>query len=67
MRTTSVILAVVAVALGLTASVEAANTPTSGGGASSGCGWFSDFDGALASSTHFVITPSGRMVGWATY
>ena len=33
MRTTSVILAVVAVALGLSASVEAANTPTSGGGA----------------------------------
>ena len=32
-----------------------------------GCVWFSDFDGALATSTHFVITPSGRMVGWATY
>lgn len=32
-----------------------------------GCIWFSDFDGAEATSTHFVITPSGRMVGWATY
>ena len=32
-----------------------------------GCLWFSDFDGAFATSTHFVITPSGRMVGWATY
>jgi hypothetical protein len=32
-----------------------------------GCFWFSDFDGAQAISTHFVITPSGRMVGWATY
>jgi hypothetical protein len=32
-----------------------------------GCLWFSDFDGAEAISTHFVITPSGRMVGWATY
>jgi hypothetical protein len=34
---------------------------------SNGCLWFSDFDGAEASSTHFVITPSGLMVGWATY
>jgi len=119
-RKTSVILAVVALALGLSAGVEAANTPTSGDGAtvtkatlpsgysdstgsypatcdetlvvngnqrkeafdctfdaaapapivcdsSSGCFWFSDFDGAPASSTHFVITASGRMVGWATY
>ena len=32
-----------------------------------GCFWFSDFDGAEATNTHFVITPSGRMVGWATY
>jgi hypothetical protein len=32
-----------------------------------GCLWFSDFDGAEATTTHFVITPSGRMVGWATY
>lgn len=32
-----------------------------------GCEWFSDFDGALATNTHFVITPSGNMVGWATY
>jgi hypothetical protein len=32
-----------------------------------GCLWFSDFDGAEATGTHFVITPSGRMVGWATY
>jgi len=32
-----------------------------------GCGWFSDFDGAEASNTHFVITPFGPMVGWATY
>ena len=24
-----------------------------------GCGWFSDFDGAEASNTHFVITPFG--------
>jgi hypothetical protein len=32
-----------------------------------GCLWFSDFDGAEATTTHFVITPSGLMVGWATY
>lgn len=32
-----------------------------------GCVWFSDFDGAEATNTHFVITPSGMMVGWATY
>jgi hypothetical protein len=32
-----------------------------------GCLWFSDFDGAQATNTHFVITPSGRMVGWANY
>lgn len=32
-----------------------------------GCNWFSDFDGAKAVSTHFVITPSGRMRGWASY
>ncbi len=32
-----------------------------------GCFWFSDFDGALAISTHFVVTPSGTMNGWATY
>jgi hypothetical protein len=31
------------------------------------CGWFSDFDGALAVRTEFVITPSGRMVGSASY
>ena len=34
---------------------------------SSGCVWFSDFDGAEAINTHFVISPSGRMIGWATY
>jgi hypothetical protein len=32
-----------------------------------GCGWFSDFDGAEATSTHFVIAPSGLLVGWARY
>jgi hypothetical protein len=32
-----------------------------------GCVWFSDFDGAEATSTHFVVTPSGRAVGWAQY
>jgi hypothetical protein len=32
-----------------------------------GCTWASDFDGAEATSTHFVVTPSGRMVGWAQY
>jgi hypothetical protein len=32
-----------------------------------GCQWFSDIDGAEAVSTHFVITPSGRMRGWASY
>jgi hypothetical protein len=32
-----------------------------------GCVWFSDFDGAEATNTHFVITASGKMVGWATY
>jgi hypothetical protein len=32
-----------------------------------GCSWFSDFDGAEAISTHFVITPSGHMRGWAAY
>ena len=34
---------------------------------SNGCLWFSDFDGAEATSTHFVITPSGRVEGWAIY
>lgn len=34
---------------------------------SNGCLWFSDFDGEEAVSTHFVITHSGLMVGWATY
>ncbi|HEX7311362.1 MAG TPA: hypothetical protein VF232_09295 [Gaiellaceae bacterium] len=34
---------------------------------SNGCFWFSDFDGAEATSTHFVITPSGRVLGWAVY
>ena len=32
-----------------------------------GCFWFSDFDGAEATSTHFVITPSGLVEGWAIY
>jgi hypothetical protein len=32
-----------------------------------GCVWFSDFDGAEATSTHFVITRSGLMFGWALY
>jgi hypothetical protein len=32
-----------------------------------GCIWFSDFDGEEATSTHFVITRSGLMVGWALY
>jgi hypothetical protein len=32
-----------------------------------GCVWFSDFDGAEATSTHFVVTRSGLMVGWALY
>ena len=32
-----------------------------------GCGWSSDFDGAESISTHFVITPSGHMRGWASY
>ena len=32
-----------------------------------GCGWFSDFDGAQATSTHFVISHAGLMVGWAQY
>jgi hypothetical protein len=34
---------------------------------SPGCQWFSDFDGTEASSTHFVVTASGLMVGWAQY
>jgi hypothetical protein len=34
---------------------------------SDGCSWFSDIDGAEAISTHFVITPSGLMRGWASY
>ena len=34
---------------------------------SSGCTWSSDIDGAPAISTHFVITPSGHMRGWALY
>ncbi|MGH3083992.1 MAG: hypothetical protein ACRDNP_08020 [Gaiellaceae bacterium] len=33
----------------------------------SSCFWFSDFDGAEATSLHLVITPSGRVEGWATY
>lgn len=32
-----------------------------------GCGWASDIDGAVAISTHFLVTPSGHMRGWATY
>jgi hypothetical protein len=32
-----------------------------------GCLWFSDFDGAQATDTHFVINPGGFMVGWAQY
>ena len=36
-------------------------------GTSADCSWSSDFDGAVATSTHIVITASGRMVGWATY
>jgi hypothetical protein len=28
-----------------------------------GCVWFSDFDGAESTSTHFLITRSGLMVG----
>ena len=32
-----------------------------------GCTWFSDFDGAESTSTHFVITRSGLMVGWARF
>ena len=120
MRKLSITLGVVMLALGLSASVHAANAPVSANAAtvtqatlpsgyvdstgfypatcdetqvvnnnqrketfnctfdaavpapivcdtSSGCFWFSDFDGAQATRTHFVITPSGRMVGWATY
>lgn len=32
-----------------------------------GCFWFSDFDGAAATSMHAVVTPSGLLVGWAEY
>lgn len=32
-----------------------------------GCSWFSDFDGTPATSTHWVITPSGILRGWASY
>ena len=32
-----------------------------------GCFWFSDFDGAEATNTHYVLTPSGLMVGWAEF
>jgi hypothetical protein len=31
------------------------------------CTWASDFDGAPAQKTHFLITPSGEMHGWAIY
>jgi len=31
------------------------------------CTWSSDFDGAPAVRFHFLITPSGRMNGWAKY
>ena len=31
------------------------------------CTWSSDFDGAPAVKTNFVITPSGLMRGWAIY
>jgi hypothetical protein len=34
---------------------------------STGCAWSSDIDGMPAISTHFVITPSGQMRGWALY
>ena len=117
---TMIVAAVVTLALGLSAAVQAANIPTNGNAAtvtkatlpsgysdstgfypatcdetqvvndnqrketfnctfdaaapapmvcdtSANCFWFSDFDGAEATSTHFVLTPSGRMVGWALY
>ena len=32
-----------------------------------GCVWFSDFDGAEATETHFVVNRAGLMVGWAKY
>ena len=32
-----------------------------------GCLWFSDFDGAEAIETHFVVNRAGLMVGWAKY
>ncbi len=31
------------------------------------CTWASDFDGAPAQRTHFLITPLGIMQGWAIY
>jgi hypothetical protein len=31
------------------------------------CQWYSDFDGAPATRYHYVIRPSGRMLGWASY
>jgi hypothetical protein len=31
------------------------------------CSWSSDFDGAPAISNHFLVTPSGLMLGWAKY
>ena len=29
--------------------------------------WFSDFDGAEATSTHWAFTPAGSLQGWARY
>jgi hypothetical protein len=32
-----------------------------------GASWASDFDGAEATRTHWTITPTGRVNGWAVY
>jgi hypothetical protein len=29
--------------------------------------WFSDFDGTQSTSSHYVVTPSGHIEGWAVY
>jgi hypothetical protein len=47
--------------------VFTAGIPARTGPSRSGDLWFSDFDGTQATRTHFVVTPSGGMQGWAVY
>jgi hypothetical protein len=50
-----------------TCTFDAAVPPPFQCATASVCGWASDFDGALAVRAEVVITPSGLMVGSASY